>query len=390
MPAPSSASSSIDARVGYLARRLDRIENRATLTERPAGMCARLAACHALGAINHDGWAVVARRHFSDDALLMKAASSPAMSGVPGWAQELVAPLVQDVAASLLGETALSQLRRLAGLSYEFGEGGIVRVPSHQPVPSGGFAAEGDPIPVAQLVLSAATLGPLKAAALIGMTDELLAASPLNLEQTFRAVLAEDLGLSIDSVLLGSAVATAAAPAGLLAGATVVAPGASLAEDVAALIDAVAPAFRPVLIASAGTAAAVSVLAPGLTVPVIVSPLLAADALAAVDASAFVSALGPPVFSVSNEPALHFETSPLPISTPGSPPTIAAPVLSAWQAALTCLRTIIEANWALRRPNAVAILSGPAWRSIRGTAPQADAAEGQHLPAASPLRRARS
>ena len=67
-------------------------------------------------------------------------------------------------------------------------------------------------------------------------------------------MLAQDLGLSIDNVLLGNA--AAAAPVGLLNGVTPLAATAgggtnALLGDIKKLVAAIAPAIRPVIIANA-------------------------------------------------------------------------------------------------------------------------------------------
>jgi hypothetical protein len=59
---------------------------------------------------------------------------------------------------------------------------------------------------------------------------------------------------------------------------------------------------------------------------------LTAGTIIAIDASAFVSALGQVEFLASEEAVIHEENAtPLPIGTPGSPATVAAPVRSGVQ-----------------------------------------------------------
>jgi len=88
--------------------------------------------------------------------------------------------------------------------------------------------------------------------------------------------------------------------------------------------------------------------------PVIAAPSLAADQIVAVDASAFASALGVPDISVNEDPTIHMEsTAPLPIATPGSPNVMAAPTQSLWQTACVGMRTLVDADWQLRRAGAV-------------------------------------
>src|SRR4029450_2243398 len=164
----------------------------------------------------------VARQHFADDRDLarlieIRAAVTPAMTGVAGWAAALAAVVVQDVADNLLPASALAQLRSM-GLAYSFIDGAVARVPVHAPTPSGGFVLEAGAIPVGALILTALNLKPKKAASITAITKELANGSPLNVELSLRTLLAQDLGLMIDGILLGNAAASASAPAGLLNG----------------------------------------------------------------------------------------------------------------------------------------------------------------------------
>ena len=282
-----------------------------------------------------------------------------------GWAAELAATVVVDIADNLLPQSALSQLRSV-GLSYGFIHGAIARVPVHTPMPSGGFVLEGGAIPVGALIIAALGLKPKKAAAITAITKELAAGSPLNVELSLQTLLAEDVGLMIDGILLGSGAATAAQPAGLLAGLTPIAATAgggvnAMMGDVKALLTAIAPAVRPVLIMNATQIATAGILAPASALPVITAPYLTAGTVVAVDAAAFASALGAPDFSVDENPTVHMDTVPLPIGTPGAPPVVASPTQSLWQTACIGLRTLIDADWTLRRANAVAVVNNVTW-----------------------------
>ncbi|XIA64904.1 hypothetical protein ACFIOY_40205 [Bradyrhizobium sp. TZ2] len=171
-----------------------------------------------------------------------------------------------------------------------------------------------------------------------------------------------DLSLAIDNVLLGSAAATTAAPAGLLAGVTPLTPTAgggstALLGDIKKMLAAIAPALRPVLITTSVQAASIATLSQA-PLPVIAAPYLAADQIVAVDAAAFASSLGPPDFSTDENPTVHMESVPLPIGTPGSPATVAAPSQSLWQTAAIGLRCLIDCDWVLRRTGGVATITG--------------------------------
>jgi hypothetical protein len=96
-------------------------------------------------------------------------------------------------------------------------------------------------------------------------------------------------------VLISNAAATSAAPAGLLAGVTPLTATAgdgsdALLGDIRKLLAAIAPAIRPVMIASSVQATSIGVLSQS-PLPVIAAPTLAADQIIAVDAAAFASSL---------------------------------------------------------------------------------------------------
>ena len=340
--------------------------------DRPASLVARAAACHLLAKTARSDPERIARQHFAADRDLahliqLKAGVSPAMTEVTTWAAELVGTVVADIATNLLPASALTQLRAASGQPYAFVEGGVVKVPIHSPIASGAFVAEGNAIPLGALILSATTLPPKKAASIIAVTKELLAGSPLNVEISLQTLLAQDLGLMIDGVLLSNAAATAAAPAGLLAGVTPLTPTAgggsgAMLGDVKKLLAAVAPALKPVMIVSSGQAATIGILEPPIGVPTIVAPYLAADQVVMIDAAAFASALGVPDFNINENPTVHMETVPLPIATgaQGSG-VLATPTSSLWQTACVGMRTLIDCNWALRRAGAVATITGVTW-----------------------------
>jgi hypothetical protein len=80
----------------------------------------------------------------------------------------------------------------------------------------------------------------------------------------------------------------------------------------------------------------------------------------AVAASALASALDPvPRFEMADQATVHFEdTTPLPISSVGTPSTVAAVVSSNFQADSVSLRAIFDCGWALRSTN------GLAWMNV--------------------------
>jgi hypothetical protein len=200
------------------------------------------------------------------------------------------------------------------------------------------------------------------------VTKELINGSPLNVEISLRTLLAQDLGLMIDGILLGSAAATSAAPAGLLAGIVPLTPTAgggsnAMLGDVKKLLAAIAPALKPVMIVGSSQAATTAIIEPPIGVPIITAPYLAADQVIMVDAAAFASSLGIPDFSIDENPVIHEEsTAPLPIAAGAQGSAVlAAPMRSLWQTACVGMRTLLDCDWLLRRANAVATITGVRW-----------------------------
>lgn len=336
---------------------------------RAGGLMARFAAVELMARAQKRKAADVAQQLFRDDIDLahlieIRGAVGPALSSQAGWASELAAVVVQDVADNMMPQSALAQLRAV-GLSYGFINGAVARVPTHQPTPSGAFVLEGNSIPLGALLLGSFALKPKKCAGIVAMTKELVAGSPANVETSLQALLSQDIGLLVDNVLLGSAASSAAQPAGLLNGLTPITATAgggvgALLGDLKKLLTAISPAVRPVVIANNVQAASIATLSQS-SLPLIVAPYLPADQIIAVDAAAFASALGALDISVNEDPTIHMSDTPLPIGTPGSPPVVSAPTQSLWQTASIGMRVLLDVDWVLRRTGAVAFTSGTTW-----------------------------
>jgi hypothetical protein len=338
---------------------------------RPAGLTARFAACCLIAKLERRTAADVAKQSFADDRDLqhlieLRAASGPATTTQATWAAELIGVTVADIAQNLLPTSTFAQLRSM-GMQYTFAGGPPVRVPFHNPSASGGFTVEGGPIPAAAMLLSSLTLKPKRANSIIAMSRELLQSGPANVETSLRALIADDLGLMIDGILLGNTAATAAAPAGLLAGLTSLGATAgggmnAMFADMTKLLAATSPNLKPLMIMGTAQLAQTAIVVPPIGIPVIVSPNMPANQVVMIDASCFASALGTPDFNVSENPSVHMDTVPLPLASgPQGSAVLASPTQSMWQTATTGLRSIIEVDWALRRTNAVAFISSVTW-----------------------------
>jgi Phage capsid family len=373
----------LDHRVGLMSRQLRDVnalcgniqhivrslrEPRAS--PRPGGLVARYAVCAVKAFLELRTPESVAREFYPTDRelgqLVARTVSSPAASTPAAWAGELLAITVADILTNILPESVLRQLRQRSGMEFTFVDGSIVRLPYHSAQPSGSFVAESLPIPVASLLLSSLPMPVRKCASISAFSRELASGTAVNVEQAFRILLEQDLGLAVDAILLDGNAATTVRPAGLLNGLTGLTPSATgtltdkIAADVRTLLTAVAPAVLPTLIVSTVEAAVLDAVSPGLAK--IASVSVPPGKVLCVDASAFVSALGPPTFDVSENPLVHMEDVPLPITSGSTGSAIvAAPSMSMWQADATGLRCLIDVNWALRRANAVSYMTGVGW-----------------------------
>ncbi|MBR1237873.1 phage major capsid protein [Bradyrhizobium sp. AUGA SZCCT0182] len=333
---------------------------------RDGSLVARIAACRLVAKSEGRKPADVAQQNWPHDVQL-RAAVAPARTDTAGWAAELVATVVEDVSGTLLGPSVFGQLRELSAVSYDLVDGAAVKSPSHSSVPSGGFFGEGAPITVGALLIGAVNLQTKKAASITAVTREMLKGSAANVQTSLERLLTEDLSLAVDQILLDAVAADAIRPAGLRNGIAGLPPAAAgtptekAAADVGALVGAIQPASKPVLIAAGRQAASLGAYMPRMAV--ISAPLLPAGMLIALDADAFANLVGPVDIAASGDPVLHMESAaPLPLVTGAQGAGVpASPMSSMFQIAATSLRCILDINWSMRRTGAVAWMSGTGW-----------------------------
>ena len=317
-----------------------------------------------------------------------RAATAPAMTTVVGWAAELVQQVVTDFMQRLNPKSVFPRLAG-AGLSLSFGRAGRIIIPTRSITPqiAGSFVGEGNPIPVRQGAFTSQTLTPKKMAVITTWTREIDEHSVPAIEGLLRQAVSDDTAIAIDSVLLDSNPATAVRPAGILNGVTPLTATAgggftALVGDIKQVTGALLTAtlgnvrnpvwiMNPQQVMSAGlTPAPASGVFPFDTStgrlqgwPIIDSGTVPLGTIIAVDAADFV-AVGSegPRFEISDQATLHLDdTTPLPISSPGTPATVAAPVRSLWQTDSLALRLILPMNWTMRRPGVVAAVTGVTW-----------------------------
>jgi hypothetical protein len=234
------------------------------------------------------------------------------------------------------------------------------------------FVEEGAPIPAATGVFQNLLIGPVRKVALLApLTNELENLSA----PTASVVISNLLRVSVSDggvkVLLSADAATEAAPAGILNGVTPLVPTtgggtAAMSADLAALIGAISDAgidTRSVAFVAAPKQALALTMQPwpNFKHPVIEAKTLANGTVIAIAPDGFVVAgEGVPVIEVGKHTALHMADPASPISTPGAPATVAAPVVSMFQTDSFSLKCIARMTWAAA-PGSVAVVNSVTW-----------------------------
>ena len=235
------------------------------------------------------------------------------------------------------------------------------------------FIEEAKPFPITDLTTSGIVVGPVKKL-LIGsaLTNEVQNSSGDVASTIIGGALSASAEQSMDALLFSNAVATAAAPPGLLDGVTAIPSAATkgaqgIADDLALLAQAIADsginADDMIIVTTAALATKLRVLASlKFSNEVLSSSSVPAGEVIAIAAGGLVTGYdGTVTIEVTEEPTLHFEdTTPADIGTPGAPPVVAYPVESIWQTDSLALKVRGWCAWAVH-PGAVAWITGAAW-----------------------------
>jgi HK97 family phage prohead protease len=320
---------------------------------------------------------------------MQRAATAPAQTNVPGWAQELVRTQYSDLLSALLIKSIYRPLVA-EGVRYTLDRYGQISIPVEQVTPTvaGSFVAEGAPIPVRQEGFTSIQIGLKKMAVISSFTRELFEHSLPNIDTQLRDKMGRDTSAAVDTVLIDNNPATAIRPAGLRNGVTGLTPTTgggfnALVGDIKQLLNVLIASNSlrtPVWIMNPQQAKSISLtqsqagvgvfpfkaeIDQGMLVgyPVITSMTVPVTMVILVDAADFASLTGDdPRFELSDQATLHMEdTTPLAIGTPGAPPTVAAPVRSMFQTDSIALRMILPMNWIMRRAGLVAWVTGVTW-----------------------------
>jgi hypothetical protein len=313
--------------------------------------------------------------------VITKAAVNPAFTNVAGWASELLATVNSQFVSALAQTSVAGALFSEGGAIDVSVPRGVVKVPTRSATPAvnGSYVGEGQPIPVRRPGLTSITLGPKKLGVISTFSAEIAGHSQPTVESVIRQCILEDTSIAVDAILLGATAADAIAPAGLRAGLAGLTPSTATASydrmiaDLKTLLGAIAPSSRPVILVNnasqalsmqwvAGTPEQVQ---PGLRA--IASASVPANMVIAVDLDALCFTSQAPFFQISRDALVHEEdTTPLPITAgagpnPAAVANIAAPVRSLWQTDTIAIGYLWALNWALRRANGVAWMTGVTW-----------------------------
>lgn len=330
------------------------------------------------------------------DRILERAAQNPAMTNVPGYAQELVHQTYAAFLDTLKGTSAAA---KVDFRSDSFTNGSPIVVPyrvEKEPFPDNfeaAFRREGDPIRVGRLRTGAKTLYPYSMAVIGHFTRELLRRSTPNIEQMIRQAMIDDTASIMDNVIFGAGAAVAGLrPAGLTNGIDPADTRVATATPTIADIDADLNKMVRQLVAvrlmggpstswvmNTANALQLSTLQnalggrvfPEINVtggtlkgyPVASSSFFPLDQILLVDGAGVFMAGGTPEFDMSTEATLHEEnTAPLPIATGAAGAgVVATPTRSLWQTNSAGLRMLEELSWDELRTGAVQQLTGVAW-----------------------------
>ncbi|PPQ16622.1 phage major capsid protein [Bradyrhizobium sp. AC87j1] len=346
----------------------DRFRHRASIS------LVRAAVATLLASVHNSFPGHVAKQQWPGDIdvpMLLKAATSPAVTSSSNWAGSLASTAVADF-ISVMGGASASAALLAEGLEFAFDGNNGILVPGMVADPNNvSFVGEAAPIPVKALSLDGPTLSPRKFATIIPFSRELFERSTPTIETIVRAVLMESLGLATDAALFSNTAGSSLRPPGLLLGITPLAhstatdPQDAMLADIKALVSAVAPVAgngEVVLVAATDQSVALRLRQTRETYRVLASAALAPGTVISIAPSGLASALDPvPRFEIASEGALVMDDAAGPLSTVGTPNVVAAPARSLFQTDTLALRVVLQASWGSRSPLAIAYTTGASW-----------------------------
>jgi HK97 family phage major capsid protein len=271
--------------------------------------------------------------------LVHRAVAGPAMTTVPGWAQELVS---DDVVGFMLSGRAPSLLARLAELAFTVS--GPAKVPVAGNETNGGWVGEAMGIPVIRAALSSLPITPKKMAAISVFTAEVRKRSTPEIEQIVDALMRQSINKIVDAALVDAAPASATRPAGIRNGVAAIPAGSSMVADLQALAGAVLNAGGESIayLTNPQQSLAVSLSGGSLAdTPILASPAVPAGTVIAVDVLSFAAMIGAAQILPSDETTLAL------VDDPSADLMANSPVASVLQQDMTALRCLLDAAWGI-------------------------------------------
>lgn len=319
---------------------------------------------------------------------ILKAAQNPAMSNVPGYAQELTRQAYGQFLDLLKSRAILPQCTPPA-LSHSFEGNASIYVPTRLGGNvAGAFRAEGAPIPVKGLTFSHVLLTPKNMGVIVTATMEMLRRSAIDLAAYFQDAMTYDTARALDALFISNSAGTAIAPAGVRNGltgadtrASTGATAAQITNDIKVMLKALTAndmgdpsTTRWLMHPSNLVAVSMLLTATGSKAfpeaeqgrlagyPVVTSTRLDPTIVLLIDFANYTFALGTPQFEATTVATLHEEdTTPLPLANTGTL-VVAQPQRSLYQTYSWALRLIMDADWAKLRPiGPVQELTAVAW-----------------------------
>jgi hypothetical protein len=311
----------------------------------------------------------VCRAAWPDDrralAIVTRAASAPAQTGVTGWAAEFAVTRIEDALAPF-GPTSVGAqlLRRGTVLSFV----GLhqITVPGFSTASNTftSFVAEGAAIPVRQMVSSAGvTFGPRKLGTIFVLTREMVESS--NAEALVKLVMTESLSVALDAALFSNVAGDTTRPPGLLNGISPITAATgggigAMTTDIGKLVSAVSAACGNdlVFVTDPGTATRIKMSVFDFPFDVLASNAVTAGTVICIGLPGLVSAGEPnPRIDATRDVEVSMDTAP-PTDIAGGGGTV---LKSMFQTDSIAIRFVAEMAWILRTPSAIAYVASITW-----------------------------
>jgi Phage capsid family len=300
-----------------------------------------------------------------DVELILRGAVPPASMA----SASAVSPIVPSFLASLIPLSAGAALLQ-EGVVLRWNGAAAITLPTITSIVAD-WISELAPIPVRGATTGPGVrLDPFKLAVITTLSSEMVRSS--NAEEIVSDVLKKSVGPALDAALFSNVAGTPGLrPPGLLNGVTALTPSTAtpkseaMADDLSSLAAAVAAYSgngRIGFAMAVKQAIRVSLQAEQFSFPLLMSSQIPAGTVIAIALPAICSVVeSVPQIDSSQVALLHEETAPLPISSPGTPPTLASPVRSLYQTDSAAVRLRLPVSWVVRTPAAVAWMSAVTW-----------------------------